>query len=435
MAPSPKSLRVLIPRDTGQRFSCQSCTQCCRNLVVDLTDRDRKQIDAGGWQRKLDADPYVRLRGKWVLNKDEQGRCVFLSDAGRCRIHQEQGFDAKPLACRLFPFTLTPAGRSVRAGWRFDCPTVARSQGKPVDAEQDTLGVLARELLAGRGGGQVEVQLKAGLPARSGETGHLVGVLDRWLGDGKRSPADRVRGAIWLTSTLQEAQLEDVREERFVELVELLVVALPAELSANIPSTPSTRQLGMLRQLAFAHTGHVSFAEMRAGRASNLARRWTQLRFSRRFRRGRGAVPSVIGGHGGEAAFDDVDRVQPHEEQADRLSECVLRYLRGKLQTRSCFGPAYYGWAALDGLSVLWLSVAVIGWWARYFAAIRRAVAFGLEDLVRALGVVDAGVGRIPILGSRAERLRLRFLQANQGIASLVERYSPCPAATLSPNC
>ena len=66
-------------------------------------------------------------------------------------------------------------------------------------------------------------------------------------------------------------------------------------------------------------------------------------------------------------------------------------------------------------------------WWARYFAAIRRAEAFGLEDLVRALGVVDAGAGRIPILGSRAERLRLRFLQANQGIASLVERYSPWP--------
>lgn len=394
---------------------------------MDLTDRDRRQIDAGGWERRLDADPYVRLPGKWVLNKDEQGRCVFLSDAGRCRIHEEQGFDAKPLACRLFPFTLTPAGRSVRAGWRFDCPTVARSRGKPVDAEQGTLGVLARELLAGRGGAKVEVQLKAGLPARSGEAGHLVGVLDRWLGDGQRSPADRLRGAIWLTSTLQDAQLEAVRDERLVELVELLLVALPAELSANVPSTPTSRQLGMLRQRAFAHTGHVSFAEMRAGRASNLARRWTQLRYSRRFRRGYGSVPSVAGDHAAEVAFADVDRVQPDEGQADRLSECVLRYLRGKLQTRSCFGPAYYGWSVLDGLSVLWLSVAVIGWWARYFAAIRQAEAFGLEDMVRSLGVVDAGAGRIPILGSSAERLRLRFLQANQGIARLVERYSPWP--------
>lgn len=428
MALSSKSLRVLIPRDTGQRFSCQSCTQCCRDLVVDLTDRDRKQIDAGGWERRLDADPYVRLRGKWVLNKDEQGRCVFLSDAGRCRIHEQQGFDAKPLACRLFPFTLSPVGNSVRAGWRFDCPTVARSQGKPMDADEDALGVLARELLGGRGRAKVETQLKTGLPAQSGETGHLVGILDRWLRDGQRSPTDRLRGAIWLTSTLQDAQLEAVREERFVELVELLAAALPAELSANVPSTPTSRQLRMLRQLAFAHTGHVSFAEMQAGWGRSLACRWTQLCFSRRFRNGRGPVPSVIGNNGGEADFADVDRVQPDNGQADRLSGCVLRYLRGKLQTRTCFGPAYYGWAVLDGLSVLWLSVAVIGWWARYFAVVRQAEAFDLDDLVRALGVVDAGAGRIPILGSSAERLRLRFLQANQGIASLVERYSLWPS-------
>ena len=427
MAPSSKSLRVLIPRDTGQRFSCQSCGKCCRDLVVDLTDRDRKKIDAGGWEDRLDADPYVRLRGQWVLNKDEQGRCVFLSDAGRCRIHEQQGFDAKPLACRLFPFTLSPSGNSVRAGWRFDCPTVARSQGKPMEAEEGALGVLARELLAGRGRAKVELELKPGLPSRSGETSHLVGVLDGWLRDEQRSPADRIRGAIWLTSTLQDAQLEAVREERLAELVELLVAALPAELSADVRSTPSNRQLRMLRQLAFAHTGHVSFAEMQAGRARNVACRWTQLRFSRRFRRGRGSVPSVIGDSGGEADFADVDRVQPDEGQADRLSECMLRYLRGKLQTRTCFGPAYYGWAVLDGLSVLWLSVAVIGWWARYFAATRQANAFGVEDLVRALGVVDAGAGRIPILGSGAERLRLRYLQADHGIASLVERYSPWP--------
>ncbi len=428
MASSSKSLRVLIPHDTGQRFSCQSCAKCCRDLVVDLTDRDRKQIDAGDWARRLDADPYVRLRDKWVLNKDGQGRCVFLSDAGRCRIHETQGFDAKPLACRLFPFTLSPVGNSVRAGWRFDCPTVARSQGQPVDAEASTLGALARELLAGRGRGQVEIQLKPGLPAQSGETGHLVGVLDRWLRDGQRSPADRLRGAIWLTSTLQDAQLEAVREERLVELVEILLAALPAELSANSPPPPSTRQLRMLRQLAFAYTGHVSFAEMRAGKARNLISRWTQLRFSRRFRHGRGPVPSVISDPGGEVDFAAVDSVQPDEEQADRLSECMLRYLRGKLQTRTCFGPAYYGWAVLDGLSVLWLSVAVIGWWSRYFAASRQSESFGLDDLVRSLGVVDAGAGRIPILGSSAERLRLRFLQADQGIASLVERYSTQPS-------
>ena len=434
MTTAAKSLPVILPSDTGQRFSCRSCTRCCRDLVVDLTEGDRRRIDAGRWNLKLDAAPYVRLRGRWVLNKDPQGRCVFLAADGLCRIHTDQGFNAKPLACRLFPFTLAPAGRSARAGWRFDCPTVARSDGAPVTAEKGSLGRLARELLEGRRSGPDEVQLKPGLAARPGEVSHLIGVLDRWMGDSRRPPTDRLRGAISLTATLIDAQLDAVREDRFVELVDLLGLALPSEIAANVIPPPSPRQASMLRQLAFAHTGHVRFEDMRAGLWRKLILRRTHLRVGRRFRRGRGSVPPVSGDPVDPVTFADVDRVRPDDGPSDGLHECVVRYLRSSLATRSCFGPSYYGWAVLDGLAALWMRVAVVGWWARYFAAVRHVPSFGLEELVRALGVVDAGAGRIPVLGSNVERLRLRFLQSNQGIASLVDRYLPWPAGQACPN-
>ena len=40
------------------------------------------------------------------------GACVFLDPAGRCRIHAKFGEAAKPLACRLYPLVIHPAGKT-----------------------------------------------------------------------------------------------------------------------------------------------------------------------------------------------------------------------------------------------------------------------------------------------------------------------------------
>ncbi|MBI4580737.1 MAG: hypothetical protein HY718_13605, partial [Planctomycetes bacterium] len=36
-----------------QRFDCQSCTYCCRNLVVNVSEADRKRIVAAGWVERM----------------------------------------------------------------------------------------------------------------------------------------------------------------------------------------------------------------------------------------------------------------------------------------------------------------------------------------------------------------------------------------------
>ncbi len=69
--------------------------------------------------------------GKTYLAHRTDGACVFLNESnGLCRIHEQFGPDAKPTACRIFPFQITPtfAGEaSVSA--RYDCPTVRHNIG------------------------------------------------------------------------------------------------------------------------------------------------------------------------------------------------------------------------------------------------------------------------------------------------------------------
>ncbi len=72
-----------------------------------------------------------RHGGKTYLAHRADGACVFLNESnGLCRIHEQFGADAKPTACRIFPFQITPtfAGEaSVSA--RYDCPTVRTNTG------------------------------------------------------------------------------------------------------------------------------------------------------------------------------------------------------------------------------------------------------------------------------------------------------------------
>src|SRR5262245_3200248 len=112
-------LPVIWPNFKDQRYSCHSCTNCCRDLVVHLTLEDRRKIDAQGYAAKLGAPPYVRLESSYVLNHGPDGACISLQTDGLCRIHAEHGMAAKPLACHVYPFTLERDREGLQAGIRF----------------------------------------------------------------------------------------------------------------------------------------------------------------------------------------------------------------------------------------------------------------------------------------------------------------------------
>src|ERR1700722_13394186 len=98
-----------------QNWDCHVTGACCKEYAIELSDEECRRIEAQGWDvdRDLSGLAAGRARGlpwsrHFPLNRRPDGSCVFLSNEGRCRIHERFGAEAKPLPCRLFPFVLVP---------------------------------------------------------------------------------------------------------------------------------------------------------------------------------------------------------------------------------------------------------------------------------------------------------------------------------------
>ena len=52
---------------------------------------------------------------RYRLGHQADGACVFLDERGLCRIHAKFGEQAKPLACRIYPYAFHPAGKKITA--------------------------------------------------------------------------------------------------------------------------------------------------------------------------------------------------------------------------------------------------------------------------------------------------------------------------------
>ncbi len=425
-----KSLPVLLPTLPDQRWSCHSCGYCCRHLVVHVSPQEREQIDQQGWSKKLGVVPYVKTGRSWALNKRDDGACVFLDEHTRCKIHSELGQENKPLACRMFPFSVRPVVNGWQASLRFDCPSAVESKGEPIRRHQNELQQLVGHL--GHPGIKEDfTKLSKNLHATQEEMTAVNNRIVQWFEtsvDNQPSEANelsltqRILGAARITTVLLSAKYKQVRNERFVELLDIVCSTLPSECYSPHES-PTHKQLGMLRQLVFAHAEHVNLSQIRAGFFSRMQKRKQQLRNARLFLTGQGIVPTLPG-FAGEPTFAQMDSVQPLQDQKDAVDSLLQRYLLTRITSQSVFGDGYYNWNIFQGLSALWLSLAVIGWLSRYGAACDGRNILNLDDVTRAIGVVDRAATRLPALGTITERARISYLSMDDGIARLWNTYS-----------
>jgi len=86
-------------------YDCVSCgAKCCRGFSYkSIASEPARQIDM---RRALPV--FVKPVPEHASSQHAIGNyapgCFFLSNDGRCEIHAEHGYDAKPETCRLFPF-------------------------------------------------------------------------------------------------------------------------------------------------------------------------------------------------------------------------------------------------------------------------------------------------------------------------------------------
>jgi Fe-S-cluster containining protein len=139
-----------------QRFTCQQCGMCCRGAWVVVTpaevERYRKvgvprlYTDGATIAQAVDIDPFEPVaHGHYRIRKRADGACGFLSADNRCRIHEELGAAAKPLACRVFPFRFHPVEGRPLVTTSASCPTIVKNEGAPLVAQAREIAALRSE--------------------------------------------------------------------------------------------------------------------------------------------------------------------------------------------------------------------------------------------------------------------------------------------------
>lgn len=416
-------LPILTLAVREQHYSCHGCGNCCRDFTVQLRDEDVAKLEAQGWEQKLGQPVTVKFRGQTYLRQRADGACIFLMENGLCRVHAEHGFAEKPIACQLFPFHLTPSSKhGLTMGINFACQSVLENKGADLRTHNNDLGRMGG-LLAELHAPSAPPRLDDSLRASMREVESLTRHIDDWLRLTDLSLSIRLDGLAWIIGSLTRAKLQNVREEKFNDLLDVLFAALPDELEHYPIEAAAPRQRRMLRQAVFARTEDPKLNRIAA--QGQIRLRLSQLMRSRRFKAGKGIAPKIGVDWPENLRLETIEHIAPASDpqSSGEIDDLMTRYLRASILGGRGWGAGYYSWPMISGLQALVLNIAVIGWLSRLHAAGAQRQALDIVDVRAALGRVDRSAGRAKWLGGTVEKLRLRYLNMDDGLRRVIAAY------------
>ena len=411
-----------------QNWDCHVCGTCCQEYQVTITEEEAKRILAQGWDKDADLggrEPFVRhgsrKSGRYRLNHREDDSCVFLSEKGRCRIHERFGYETKPLACRLFPFVLVPVADEWRVGLRFACPSVAQNKGRAISAHNAALAEFAqrlaeREGLKRRPDGAMtpppplERRPKAEWP----ELLHLGDVLLNLLRN-RRDPMERrLRKCLTLSQSLRELRLKRLEARQTHDVVDVMASAADQDTPANPMTVPAPGWIGrmLFRQAAALYTRKDHGPKRGLPGRGRVA----LFRAACCFTRGRGPVPRM---HQEIPAVTFEDLETPRGPLPAEAEDILERYYTLKVGAFQFCGAASFGMPFWEGFEALALTYPILMWLSRAYPDRPRP-----EAIIQALTIVDDHVGFNPVLATRRQRLSFRILARRGELARLIAWYS-----------
>jgi lysine-N-methylase len=297
------------PLPVIENWDCHGCSDCCRSPTVLLDKSDLARLREQKWEeheeflgRKTVARETL-LGGKRVLAKKEDGSCIFLSQAGRCRIHEIHGPEAKPSVCRMYPFQLVPLGGFAYLTVRRGCPSAAADKGRPLGEHLESFkqsGLVDKFALGG-------AQPPAIIPHQQRSWQDFLIVADtlmRLTTDENLPLVRRLVHGLRFCSLLSNCKIKRVAAESFRELISCLESSAADDVGElfqhRTPPSGSTKAL--FRQAALHYIRcHPEFPDTHRWRD-----RWRLFRVSTRFFRGRGDVPAIHPGFE-QATFDELE--------------------------------------------------------------------------------------------------------------------------------
>lgn len=353
------------------------------------------------------------FKKSWRLAHGSDGGCVFLGDDGLCRIHAKFGEAAKPLACRIYPYALHPAGKKVTVSLRFSCPSVVANLGKPVSECRDELKEIERLV--------VPANADRILPPRIGnreqldwpDTLKVVNALHELVTqDEEVGIIERLYRALFVVGLVGEAKFDLIRGARLGDFLEIIAEAASGE-ELPEPTQPASVMQMQFRLLVAHYARKDTVADLDAG----LAGRWRLFRAATKFASGRGTATPLQDCFK-EVPFEAME--QPFGELPDEFEEILTRYLSVKLQGLHFCGPAYYGIPLVEGFRSLVLIVAAMSWIAKWLAASDGRSEWTTEDLSKAMTIADHHHGYSPVFGSSGFRRRVNMFARTDDLTRLL---------------
>jgi len=387
---------------SGENFTCQSCTLCCRSWHVQLMPGERERIESLNWP---DDDPIRNQKitfhhgGQTFLARREDGACIFLDDAnGLCRIHERFGMDAKPLGCRIFPFQIAPTFENeFTVTGRFDCPTIRKNQGAPYSDEQSNLKRYASQLTKSIG---------LAPPTCSffdREQINAIGEFVATLMNGFDSPEARCLFIFQLANVLTKFPAHELDRPLLGSLFPGLKEQV-LQLAAAPIAPPNSLVRMVFRTLLGLYMRRDE--DVLTGRASRLGRAVALSRIvlgAGNFHSLGVSHPSISLRHA---------RLFHPPFQSDTVShfDLLWRLIRNRLESYQFFGPANGNRNLLDGLRSLALLYPLTLAVAKCSAAARDAAQLEPADVDYAITAIEHSFGRLPILAQPWARSLEKFL-------------------------
>jgi lysine-N-methylase len=413
-----------------QRWDCHQCGNCCTDYWVPVTPEERRRIEEQGWSQlpEFQGIPlFVRYgpfwRRKWRLNQREGDRCIFLDENGLCRIHTKFGPEAKPFACRLYPYVLVPVGNHYRVSLRFACPSATANKGRPLTEQMGEL----KDYAVGFERWHREMNPHAHTPSEDQLLALGQGDWLPWsdmfiLGDEflrilesrQQSLVVRWLKILGIARVCWEARFDKVRGGRLREFLHLVGDSVELELPELIRRSGRPTWVGRVLFRNFLAISLRKDQGVRRGIASRsrlglLLAMWQMLR-------GRGKLPPLQKGLP-EVTFAELEGPLP--EFPPSAWELLDRYYLVKMQSLQFFGPAFMNYPFLIGLELLALTLPMILWLARGYR--ERG---GTAAVEKAVQVIDENFGYSPFLNSFRQRLALRILASRRETEKLLLWYA-----------
>lgn len=404
----------------AEHWECSSCGRCCRGSLIHLDEHDLKKLREQHWERdpqfqdKSPIEREGRFSTAFRLRQRPDGSCVFLTDAGRCLIHERFGFEAKPLTCRMFPLQLVPRANGWILTTRRACPMAAADRGPKLETYGGLVDRLRKEATLPAPPATAPPLVPKGRRAEWEDFRGVAQRLDRICHDARFPIVRRLVHGLRFCSLLEDCRLRGLDAKSLGELTQLLGEAAHDVGDLFVDRQPPDGAVATLFRQSAAHALrlHPTFVA-----SASWAARWRLARDAVAFARGKGNVP-----HGNadlpEVSFPDLEMPLGHLEEA--VQRPLVRYFETHAATWQYALVNRTSWSLIESFRGLAFGFPLAMWLVRIVSHGRRPTSADMVDVVT---VLDRAQGYRP-LASRQHRTRIAMLARLGALEQLAAWYS-----------